>query len=102
VITLSQHSHHPAQIHYEAAKQVFAYLNAAKKDGLTAFLLWPSYNGHFWGVYFLKGHISLKNWPKRLLLRHDTTSFKHTCLFIYLIEAKAALCGLHLHCELGQ
>ena len=28
VITLSQHSHHPAQIHYEAVKQVFAYLNA--------------------------------------------------------------------------
>jgi hypothetical protein len=24
VITLSQHSHHPAQIHYEAVKQVFA------------------------------------------------------------------------------
>jgi hypothetical protein len=35
VITLSQHSHHPAQIHYEAVKQVFAYLNATKKDGLT-------------------------------------------------------------------
>jgi hypothetical protein len=35
VITLSQHSHHPAQIHYEAVKQVFAYLNATKRDGLT-------------------------------------------------------------------
>jgi hypothetical protein len=35
VITLSQHSHHSAQIHYEAVKQVFAYLNATKKDGLT-------------------------------------------------------------------
>jgi hypothetical protein len=34
------------------------------------------------GVIF-RGHISLKNWPKRLLLRHDTTSFKTTCLFIY-------------------
>jgi hypothetical protein len=34
VITLSQHSHHPAQIHYEAVKQVFAYLNATKKDEL--------------------------------------------------------------------
>jgi hypothetical protein len=33
VITLSQHSHHPAQIHYEAVEQVFAYL--------TAFVLWP-------------------------------------------------------------
>ena len=35
VITLSQHSHHPAQIHYEAVKQVFAYLNATKRDDLT-------------------------------------------------------------------
>jgi hypothetical protein len=35
VITLSQHSHHPAQIHYEAVKQVVAYLNATKRDGLT-------------------------------------------------------------------
>jgi hypothetical protein len=35
VITLSQHSHHPAQIHYEAVKQVFAYLNPTKRDGLT-------------------------------------------------------------------
>jgi hypothetical protein len=35
VIILSQHSHHPAQIHYEAVKQVFAYLNTIKKDGLT-------------------------------------------------------------------
>jgi hypothetical protein len=30
VITLSQHSHHPAQIHYEAVKQVFAYLTGFK------------------------------------------------------------------------
>jgi hypothetical protein len=35
VITLSQHSHRPAQVHYEAVKQVFAYLNATKRDGLT-------------------------------------------------------------------
>jgi hypothetical protein len=35
VITLSQHSHHPAQIHYEAVKQVFEYLNATKRDDLT-------------------------------------------------------------------
>jgi hypothetical protein len=35
VITLSQHSHHPAQIHHEAVQQVFAYLNATKRDGLT-------------------------------------------------------------------
>jgi hypothetical protein len=33
VITLSKHSHHPAQIHYyEAVNQVFAYLNATKKE----------------------------------------------------------------------
>jgi hypothetical protein len=30
VITLSQHSHHPAQIHYGAVKQVFAYSTAFK------------------------------------------------------------------------
>jgi hypothetical protein len=38
--------------------------------------------GHEKGVIFLKGHISIKNWPKRLLLRHDTSSFKGTCLLI--------------------
>ena len=35
VITLSQFSHHPAKIHYEAVKQVFVYLNATKDFGLT-------------------------------------------------------------------
>jgi hypothetical protein len=50
------------------------------------------------GVIFLKGHISLKNWPKRLLFRHDTNSFKGACLFTYLKEAKADLYGPHLHC----
>jgi hypothetical protein len=35
VITLSQHSHHPAQIHYEAVKQVFAYLNARRVPSRT-------------------------------------------------------------------
>jgi hypothetical protein len=41
VMTLSQHSHHPAQVHYEAVKQVFAYLNATKRDGLTYWRLQP-------------------------------------------------------------
>jgi hypothetical protein len=50
------------------------------------------------GVSFFKGHISLKNWPKRFLLGHDTSSFKDTCLFIYLKYAKVALYGSHLHC----
>ena len=35
VITLSQHSHKPAQIHYEAVKHLYAYLNSTKTEGLT-------------------------------------------------------------------
>ena len=35
VITLSQHSNNPAQIHYEAVKHIFLYLNATKTEGLT-------------------------------------------------------------------
>ena len=35
VITLSQHSNHPTEIHYKAIKQVFAYLNSTKREGLT-------------------------------------------------------------------
>ena len=34
VITLSQHSHRPAKIHYQAVKAVFAYLNNTKYDGI--------------------------------------------------------------------
>jgi hypothetical protein len=37
VITFGQHSHHPAQINYEAVKLFFAYLNATKRDGLTTY-----------------------------------------------------------------
>jgi hypothetical protein len=44
-------------------------------------------------VIFSKEHISHKNRPKRLLLSHDTTSFKGACRFIYLIEVKVALYG---------
>ena len=35
VITQSQFSHQPAEIHYKAVKQVFVYLNATKDYGLT-------------------------------------------------------------------
>jgi hypothetical protein len=35
IITLSQHSHQPAEIHYRAVKQLFIYLYATKKEGLT-------------------------------------------------------------------
>ena len=35
VITLSQFSQHPAEIHYQAVKDVFAYLYATKEYGLT-------------------------------------------------------------------
>jgi hypothetical protein len=52
-----------------------------------------AYMMHEKGVIFSKGRISHKNWPKRLLLRHDTTSFKGACRFTYLIEAKVALYG---------
>jgi hypothetical protein len=45
------------------------------------------------GLYYSEGHV---------LLRHNTTSFKGACRFIYLIEAKVALYGPHLHCEPGQ
>jgi hypothetical protein len=55
-----------------------------------------AYMRHEKGVIFSKGHISHKNWPKRLLLGHNTTSFKGACRFIYLIEAKVALYGPNL------
>jgi hypothetical protein len=32
----------------------------------------------------LAGHISLKNWTQRVILRHDTTSFKRTCFLTTL------------------
>ena len=35
VITLSQHSLNPTDIHYDAVKYLFAYLNNTKRDGLT-------------------------------------------------------------------
>ena len=35
VITLNQHSNRPTEIHYEAIKQVFAYLNSTKREELT-------------------------------------------------------------------
>jgi hypothetical protein len=53
------------------------------------------------GVNFFRGHISLKNRTYCPLFKHDTTSFKGACRFIYLIEAKIALYGPRLHCEPG-
>jgi hypothetical protein len=49
------------------------------------------------GVHFFRGRISLKNWTISPLFSHDTSSFKEPCLLIYLIEAKVALYGPHLH-----
>jgi hypothetical protein len=43
------------------------------------------------GVHFLGEHISLKNVTFCPFFSHDTSSFKDTCLLIYLIEAKVAL-----------
>jgi hypothetical protein len=45
---------------------------------------------YFW-VNFSKGRFSLKNGTICPLISHDTSSFKDTCLLIYLIEAKVAL-----------
>jgi hypothetical protein len=56
----------------------------------------------YFGLYYLEGHIFLKNWTYRVLLRHNTSPFKGACRFIYLKYAKAALYGPHLHCEPGQ
>jgi hypothetical protein len=53
----------------------------------------------FWSP-FLKGHISLKNWTQRVILRHRP--FKGTCFLIKKKEAKVALFGPHLHCKPGQ
>jgi hypothetical protein len=43
------------------------------------------------GVLSLRGHISLKNWTQRVILRHSRSPFKRMCLFMYLIEAKVTL-----------
>jgi hypothetical protein len=48
---------------------------------LTAFVLWPSINGHFWGYIFSGAYL-----PQKLDIfppfSHDTSSFKDTCLLI--------------------
>jgi hypothetical protein len=38
----------------------------------------------YFGLYYLEGHIFLKNWTYRVLLRHNTSPFKGACRFIYL------------------
>jgi hypothetical protein len=43
------------------------------------------------GLLFLRGHIFLKNWSYRPLLRASTSPFNGTCLFIYSIEVPFAL-----------
>jgi hypothetical protein len=45
------------------------------------------------GVHFFGGHISLKNWTICPLFKHDTSSFKDTCL---LIELKVLPGGLYV------
>jgi hypothetical protein len=54
------------------------------------------------GVHFFRGHISLKNGTFCPFSSHDSSSFKDTCLFIYLKEAKVALYGPHLHWRLHR
>jgi hypothetical protein len=46
------------------------------------------------GVIFLQGHISLKNWTYCPVLRDSTSPFKGTCLLITLKQEKNALYGL--------
>jgi hypothetical protein len=48
------------------------------------------------GFLFLRGHISLKNWSYRPILRASTSPFKSTCLLIRLKEVPDALYGPHL------
>jgi hypothetical protein len=43
------------------------------------------------GVLFLRGHISLKNWSFRPLLRDSTSHFKSSCLLFRLKEVLDAL-----------
>jgi hypothetical protein len=38
----------------------------------------------YFGLYYLEGHIFLKHWTYRVLLRHNTSPFKGACRFIYL------------------
>jgi hypothetical protein len=48
------------------------------------------------GVFFLRGHISLKNWTYWPLLRESATPYQRTCLLIRLKEVPDALYGPHL------
>jgi hypothetical protein len=43
------------------------------------------------GVIFLRGHISLKNWTYCPVLRESATPFKRTCLLIKLKELPVVL-----------
>jgi hypothetical protein len=43
------------------------------------------------GVIFLREYISLKNWTKIVLLRHDTSVFKRTCFLITLKHVPGGL-----------
>jgi hypothetical protein len=68
---------------------------------LTAFMLWLSYNGHFWGYIFSGAYFPQKLTPKTsavYILSHDTSSFKDTRLLIYSKEVLDALYGPHLYC----
>jgi hypothetical protein len=47
----------------------------------------------YFGVIFLKGRFSLKNWSQKVILRHDTSSFKRTC---FLTRLKVLLGGLNV------
>jgi hypothetical protein len=54
------------------------------------------------GPYYSEGHILIKNWTKRFLLRHNSTSFKRMCFLTRLKVVPDGLYGPHLHCEPGQ
>jgi hypothetical protein len=47
----------------------------------------------YFGLLFLKGRFSLKNWTQKVILRHNTTSFKRTR---FLIKLKVLPWGLYV------
>jgi hypothetical protein len=69
------------------SREIFALmvsLTAFLLDGLNSFHVMAVNKRPTFGDIFLEGHISLKNWTQRVILRHDTMSFKRTCFLITL------------------
>jgi hypothetical protein len=67
--------------------------NNTKKIDINSFQAIAPLTAHEKGVHSLGEHISLKNRPQRVLLRHDTTPFQDTC---FLIKLKVPPDGLYV------